>query len=115
MSIETLLGMDEFDPSVVREDVVDVSRLDEEQKRITAVWCDDMIAQWEEAKEMAHSSWKTQEKLRDKLKSMYADPTSYPVQSLIGGSASQFVGAYDMICRRIRTLKALRKALEEEE
>ncbi len=113
MTIESALGVEEFDPATVR-DGIRVDELDAAQIEGALEWCNGMIDAWTRAKDLVVESWKGQEKLRDLLKrEMGCEETSITVQTLTGGSIGLFARAHDVSAARIAELGRLRKELME--
>ena len=113
MTIESALGLEEFDPSDI-SDGIRISELNDAQVEAALEWCNGMIDAWARARDLIVGCWKSEETLRDLLKrEMGSEPVSYAVQALTGGAVSQFACASDMAVQRIASLKRLRKELME--
>lgn len=109
MTIESALGLEDFDPSKVRSGIIDVSALDDEQKEEAAAYCESMMERWEAVRASVKECWTMQEHLKRMLAvDMADDRTANQAGALILGSTSLFAGAYATATGRIAELKGLR-------
>lgn len=107
MTIEETLGIEEFTPEDMTSGRRTVESLNESELEVFRQWCSEMEGTWLEASEAVRNTWALQERLRDRLKKLSADDTSYAVQGLAGAIVTQLATAFDLCKRQVNRYQSM--------